>query len=226
MKNLFFLLIFLVTLFLLSNFYLNDFFNLEELKKNQVFIKVWIDKNPKYSRSLFFISYIIFAGLSLPLLPSIMTIAAGALFGLLEGIIIVSFASTLGACLCFLISRHFLYDYFNKKFSKRFSFIYQNFKEDGAWYLLSLRLIPTVSYIFINLIMGVLPISIKKFYYISQIGMFPATIVYVNAGSEISKINNINDIMSLPLLMSFILIAILPLLIKWVIKKYRMPNTF
>ena len=74
--------------------------------------------------------------------------------------------------------------------------------------------------------MGVLPISIKKFYYISQIGMFPATIVYVNAGSEISKINNINDIMSLPLLMSFILIAILPLLIKWVIKKYRMHNTF
>ena len=114
MKNLFFLLIFLVTLFLLSNFYLNDFFNLEELKKNQVFIKVWIDENPKYSRSLFFISYIIFAGLSLPLLPSIMTIAAGALFGLLEGIIIVSFASTLGACLCFLISRYFLYDYFNK----------------------------------------------------------------------------------------------------------------
>ena len=187
---------------------------------------MWIDQNPKYSRTLFFVSYIIFAGLSLPLLPSIMTIAAGALFGLLEGIIIVSFASTLGACLCFLISRHFLYDYFNKKFSKRFSFIYQNFKEDGALYLLSLRLIPTVSYIFINLIMGVLPISIKKFYYISQIGMFPATIVYVNAGSEISKINNINDIMSLPLLMSFILIAILPLLIKWVIKKYRMHNTF
>ena len=98
----------------------------------------------------------------------------------------------------------------------------EKFNENGPWYLLSLRLIPTISFILINLIMGVLPISIKKFYYISQLGMLPATIVYVNAGSEVSKINNINDIMSLSLLISFVLIATLPLLIKWTVDYFKL----
>ena len=150
-----------------------------------------------------------------------MTIAAGALFGVFEGVILVSFASSLGACICFIISRYFLFDYFNKKFSKKFSVIYKKFKQDGAWYLLSLRLIPTISYILINLIMGVMPISIKKFYFISQIGMLPATIVYVYAGSEISKINQIRDIMSIELLLSFILIASLPIILKLLLKKLK-----
>jgi uncharacterized membrane protein YdjX (TVP38/TMEM64 family) len=173
------------------------------------------------SRFVFFISYIIFAGLSFPFLPGVLTVAAGALFGVVEGVILVSFASTLGACICFLLSRYFLADFVNNKFLKKKSVMIEKFNENGPWYLLSLRLIPTISFILINLIMGVLPISIKKFYYISQLGMLPATIVYVNAGSEVSKINNINDIMSLSLLMSFALIATLPLLIKWLVNYFN-----
>ena len=207
--------------FLISYFYLQQILNLDSLKQNVNWLMMWASKEIVLSRFVFFISYIIFAGLSFPFLPGVLTVAAGALFGFVEGVILVSFASTLGACICFLLSRYFLADFVNNKFLKKKSVMIEKFNENGPWYLLSLRLIPTISFILINLIMGVLPISIKKFYYISQLGMLPATIVYVNAGSEVSKINNINDIMSLSLLMSFALIATLPLLIKWLVNYFN-----
>ena len=214
MKKLIFLILILISAFSISYFYLQEILNLDSLKQNIKWLIIWANEEFLLSRLVFFISYIIFAGLSFPLLPSVLTIAAGALFGVLEGVIIVSFASTIGACLCFLISRYFLVDFVNDKFLKKKSVIIKKFNEDGSLYLLSLRLIPTISFILINLVMGVLPISLKKFYYISQLGMLPATIVYVNAGSEISKVNNINDIMSFSLLLSFTLIAVFPFLIK------------
>ena len=215
MKKLIFLIFILILVFSISYFYLQEILNLDSLKQNIKWLIIWANEEFLLSRLVFFISYIIFAGLSFPLLPSVLTIAAGALFGVLEGVIIVSFASTIGACLCFLISRYFLADFVNNKFLKKKSVIIKKFNEDGSLYLLSLRLIPTISFILINLVMGVLPISLKKFYYISQLGMLPATIVYVNAGSEISKVNNINDIMSFSLLLSFTLIAVFPFLTKW-----------
>ena len=221
MKKLFFLIFILILAFFISYFYLQEILNLDSLKQNVNWLMMWASKEIVLSRFVFFISYIIFAGLSFPFLPGVLTVAAGALFGVVEGVILVSFASTLGACICFLLSRYFLADFVNNKFFKKKSVMIEKFNENGPWYLLSLRLIPTISFILINLIMGVLPISIKKFYYISQLGMLPATIVYVNAGSEVSKINNINDIMSLSLLMSFALIATLPLLIKWLVNYFN-----
>ena len=221
MKKLIFLIFILILAFLISYFYLQEILNLDSLKQNVNWLMMWASKEIVLSRFVFFISYIIFAGLSFPFLPGVLTVAAGALFGVVEGVILVSFASTLGACICFLLSRYFLTDFVNNKFLKKKSVMIEKFNENGPWYLLSLRLIPTISFILINLIMGVLPISIKKFYYISQLGMLPATIVYVNAGSEVSKINNINDIMSLSLLMSFALIATLPLLIKWLVNYFN-----
>ena len=221
MKKLIFLIFILILAFLISYFYLQEILNLDSLKQNVNWLMMWASKEIVLSRFVFFISYIIFAGLSFPFLPGVLTVAAGALFGVVEGVILVSFASTLGACICFLLSRYFLADFVNNKFFKKKSAMIEKFNENGPWYLLSLRLIPTISFILINLIMGVLPISIKKFYYISQLGMLPATIVYVNAGSEVSKINNINDIMSLSLLMSFALIATLPLLIKWLVNYFN-----
>ena len=215
MKKLIFLIFILILAFSISYFYLQEILNLDSLKQNIKWLIIWANEEFLLSRLVFFISYIIFAGLSFPLLPSVLTIAAGALFGVLEGVIIVSFASTIGACLCFLISRYFLSDFVNDKFLKK------KFNEDGSLYLLSLRLIPTISFILINLVMGVLPISLKKFYYISQLGMLPATIVYVNAGSEISKVNNINDIMSFSLLLSFPLIALFPFFTKWLMSYFN-----
>ena len=222
MKKLIFLIFILILAFFISYFYLQEILNLDSLKQNVNWLMIWASKEIVLSRFIFFISYIIFAGLSFPFLPGVLTVAAGALFGVVEGVILVSFASTLGACICFLLSRYFLADFVNNKFLKKKSVMIEKFNENGPWYLLSLRLIPTISFILINLIMGVLPISIKKFYYISQLGMLPATIVYVNAGSEVSKINNINDIMSSSLLISFVLIATLPLLIKWTVNYFKL----
>ena len=207
----------LICTFLISYIYLQEIFNLEKLKENINFLKIWVDKEFYLTRISFFILYILFSGLSFPFVPTILTIAAGALFGVIEGVIIVSFASTIGACVCFLLSRYLLKEFINDKFQKTKIIIDNKFSVNGIYYLLSLRLIPTISFVLINLIMGVLPISLFRFYYISQLGMLPATVIYVNAGSEISKVNNINDVMSFTLIVSFILVATLPLLIKFVI---------
>ena len=207
----------LLSTFLLSYIYLQEIFNLDKLKDNINFLKIWANEEIYLSRISFFILYVIFSGLSFPLLPSILTIAAGALFGIVEGVIIVSFASTIGACICFLLSRYLLKDFINIKFEKTKLLIDNKFSKNGIYYLLSLRLIPTISFVLINLIMGVLPISLFRFYYISQLGMLPATAIYVNAGLEISKVDNINDIMSFTLILSLILVATLPLLIKLIL---------
>ena len=207
----------LICTFLISYIYLQEIFNLDKLKENINFLKIWVDKEFYLIRISFFILYILFSGLSFPLVPTILTIAAGAMFGVIEGVIIVSFGSTIGACVCFLLSRYLLKEFINDKFQKTKIIIDNKFSVNGIYYLLSLRLIPTISFVLINLIMGVLPISLFRFYYISQLGMLPATVIYVNAGSEISKINNINDVMSFTLIVSFILVATLPLSIKFVI---------
>jgi uncharacterized membrane protein YdjX (TVP38/TMEM64 family) len=211
------LILLLISTFLLSYIYLQEIFNLDKLKENIYLLKIWISEEFYISRVLFFILYIFFSGLSFPILPSILTVAAGALFGVVEGVIIVSFASTIGACICFLLSRYLLNNFINNNFEKTKLIVDKKFSENGIYYLLSLRLIPTISFALINLIMGILPISLFRFYYISQLGMLPATIIYVNAGSEIAKVNSINDIMSFTLLISLILLAILPLLIKFII---------
>ena len=211
------LILLLISTFLLSYIYLQEIFNLDKLKENIYLLKTWISEEFYISRGSFFILYIFFSGLSFPILPSILTVAAGALFGVVEGVIIVSFASTIGACICFLLSRYLLNNFINNNFEKTKLIVDKKFSENGIYYLLSLRLIPTISFALINLIMGILPISLFRFYYISQLGMLPATIIYVNAGSEIAKVNSINDIMSFTLLISLILLAILPLLIKFII---------
>lgn len=210
----------LICTFLISYIYLQEIFNLDKLKENINFLKIWVDKEFYLTRISFFILYILFSGLSFPLVPTILTIAAGAMFGVIEGVIIVSFASTIGACICFLLSRYLLKEFINDKFQKTKIIIDNKFSVNGNYYLLSLRLIPTISFVLINLIMGVLPISLFRFYYISQLGMLPATVIYVNAGSEISKVNNINDVMSFTLMVSFILVATLPLLIKFAINYF------
>ena len=195
-------------------------YSYSKLKENINFLKIWANEEIYLSRISFFILYVIFSGLSFPLLPSILTIAAGALFGIVEGVIIVSFASTIGACICFLLSRYLLKDFINIKFEKTKLLIDNKFSKNGIYYLLSLRLIPTISFVLINLIMGVLPISLYRFYYISQIGMLPATVIYVNAGSEISKVNTINDVMSFSLILSLLLLATLPFLTKLTINYF------
>jgi len=210
----------LISTFLISYIYLQEVFNLVKLKEHVTFLKIWVSEEIYISRISFFTLYVIFSGLSFPVVPTILTIAAGALFGVIEGVIIVSFASTVGACICFLLSRYLLKDFINNKFEKAKVIIDNKFSKNGIYYLLSLRLIPTISFVLINLIMGVLPISLFRFYYISQLGMLPATVIYVNAGSEISKVNSIYPL----ILIVIFLVATLPILIKFSIKYFTKLN--
>jgi uncharacterized membrane protein YdjX (TVP38/TMEM64 family) len=157
--------------------------------------------------------YIAVTALSLPG-AAVMTLAGGGLFGLLVGTIVVSFASTIGATLAFLVSRFLLRDWVQTKFNDKLQPINDGIEADGAFYLFTLRLVPAFPFFIINLVMGLTPIKTIQFYLTSQIGMLAGTIVFVNAGTHLSKIDSLNGILSPGLLISFILLGIFPFLAK------------
>jgi len=168
----------------------------------------------------YMVIYIVATSLSLPG-AVVLTIAGGGLFGLLTGTIIVSFASTIGATLACLVSRFFLRDWVEDKFSDKIGKVNEGIQKEGAFYLFSLRLIPIFPFWLINLVMGVTKMRLVTFYWISQIGMLPATIVYVNAGKELARIDSLKGIISPELLGSFALLGIFPLAAKRIIALYR-----
>jgi uncharacterized membrane protein YdjX (TVP38/TMEM64 family) len=139
-----------------------------------------------------------------------MSLVAGALFGLLTGTIIVSFASSIGATLAFLSSRLLLRDWVSSKFGERMQAIDDGFARDGAFYVFTLRLIPLFPFFMVNLVMRLTRIKVPAFYWVSQICMLPATIVFVNAGTQISQIESTAGLLSPTLIGSFILLGIFP----------------
>ncbi len=172
-------------------------------------------ENPLQTAAIFFIIYILMAALSIPG-AAIMTLAAGAVFGLGQGLLIVSFASSLGATLAFLMSRLLLKDWVQKKFSAYLKTINDGVAKDGPFYLFTLRLIPVVPFFAINLLMGLMPISAWRFYWVSQLGMLAGTAVYVNAGAEFAVLIgtegglSLAGIMTPGLLGALILLALFP----------------
>jgi len=194
-------------------FDLGQFLTLEYLKSQQYeFIRFYQD-NELLTIGVYFAIYVVVTALSLPG-AAIMTLAGGAIFGLATGTAIVSFASTIGATLAFLISRFLLRNYVQNKFQEKLGYINDGIRKDGAFYLFSLRLIPIFPFFIINLAMGVTPIRTLQFFWVSQIGMLPGTIVYINAGSQIAAIDSLSGILSPGLIMSFVLLGIFPLLAK------------
>jgi len=194
-------------------FDLGQFLTLEYLKSQQYeFIRFYQD-NQLLTIGVYFGIYVAVTALSLPG-AAIMTLAGGAVFGLVTGTIIVSFASTIGATLAFLISRFLLRNYVQNKFQEKLVHINDGIRKDGAFYLFTLRLIPIFPFFIINLVMGVTPIRTLQFFLVSQIGMLPGTIVYVNAGSQIAAIDSLSGILSPGLLLSFVLLGLFPLLAK------------
>ncbi|WP_029921943.1 FAD-dependent oxidoreductase [Nevskia soli] len=154
--------------------------------------------------------YVAITGLTLPG-AALMTLAAGAIFGLVEGTIIASIASTLGATLAFLASRFLLRDFVQKKFSSRLYAVNQGMKKDGPFYLLTLRLVPAFPFFLVNLLTALTPISTLTFFWVSQIGMLPGTIVYVNAGTQLAKLHSLSGVVSPSVLGAFILLGLFPL---------------
>jgi len=164
--------------------------------------------------------YIAVAALSLPG-AAVLTLAGGGLFGLAIGTVVVSFASTIGATLACLVSRFLLRESVQKKFGDRLAAINKGIEEEGAFYLFSLRLVPVFPFFMINLLMGLTRMRLTTFFWVSQLGMLPGTLVYVNAGKELAKIESLSGIMSPGLLGSFVVLGLFPITVKKLLALYK-----
>ncbi len=164
--------------------------------------------------------YILATSLSLPG-AVVLTLAGGALFGLWTGTLAVSFASAIGATLACIVSRFILRDWVQTKFGDRLKTVNDGIEKEGAFYLFTLRLIPIFPFWLINLVMGLTKMPLRKFYWVSQVGMLPATIVFVNAGKELAKIESLSGILSPGLIISFAALGIFPLAAKKILSLYR-----
>ena len=168
----------------------------------------------------YFIIYVLTTSLSLPG-ASPLGIVGGALFGFWVATLVVSFASTIGATLACFISRFLLRDWVQSKFSDKIAKVNEGIEKEGAFYLFTLRLIPIFPFWMINLVMGLTKMPLSRFYWVSQIGMLPGTMVYVNAGKELAKIESIKGIFSPRLIISFALLGIFPIAVKKLVAFYR-----
>lgn len=157
--------------------------------------------------------YIAVTGLSLPG-ATVLTLAGGALFGLVWGTLIVSFASSIGATLAFLAARFLFRDTVKSRFGDRLTAIDTGLAKDGPYYLFTLRLVPLFPFFVINLAMGLTAIKTSTFYWVSQLGMLAGTVVYVNAGTQLAKIDSLSGILSPPLVGAFVLLGLFPLFAK------------
>lgn len=190
-------------------FDLGQYLSLENFKARQAEIVAAKDATPLLYVAGFFLLYVAVTGLSIPG-AAIMSLVAGALFGLVLGTIIVSFASTIGATLAFLSSRYLLRDWVQGKFGERLRAIDDGLAKDGAFYLFTLRLIPVFPFFVINLLMGLTRIKTWTFFWVSQLGMLAATVVFVNAGTQISQIESTSGLLSPALIGSFVALALFP----------------
>lgn len=195
-------------------FDLGEYLTLETLKAQQSVIENYRVANPTLAVALYMLVYIAVTGLSLPG-ATILTLAGGAVFGVLWGTLIVSFASSIGATLAFLAARFLFRDTVKAKFGARLKVIDEGVAKEGGFYLFTLRLVPVFPFFMINLLMGLTNMRIATFYGISQIGMLAGTAVYVNAGTQLAKIDSLAGILSPQLLISFVLLGIFP----WLAKK-------
>lgn len=203
--------IILVVLFFVYD--LGQFLSLAYLKTRQAWLVDIYAHHTLLTIGVYMLIYVAVTALSLPG-AAVMTLAGGALFGLLTGTVVISFASTIGATLAFLVSRFLLKDWVQKRFRAKLHVINQGIEKEGAFYLFTLRLVPVFPFFIINLVMGLTPISTRRFYLVSQLGMLPGTLVYINAGTQLARINSLKEILSPGLLLSFALLGIFPLLTK------------
>lgn len=201
-------------------FDLGRFLSLEYLKSSQLRFQELYQQHKLLIIGGYMLVYITVAALSLPG-AAVMTLAGGGLFGLITGTIVVSFASTIGAtCACFA-ARFILRDWVAKRFGEKLSAINAGVEKEGAFYLFSLRLIPIFPFFVINLLMGLTTMPLKTYFWVSQIGMLPATIVYVNAGKELAKIDSLSGIVSPSLIASFVVLGLFPITVKKLMERYR-----
>ena len=199
---------------------LGRFLTLDTLKAQQDVIAEIYSDDPLLVIGIFVLAYIALTALSFPG-AAILTLAAGAVFGVVTGTIIVSFASTIGATLAFLASRTVLRDWVQSRFGDRLKTVNAGVERDGAFYLFSLRLVPIFPFFLVNLLMGLTPMRTRTYFWVSQLGMFLGTIVYVNAGTQLAQIESLSDIASPGLLASFAALGLLPWIGRWILNRLK-----
>ncbi|RJG48463.1 dihydrolipoyl dehydrogenase [Motilimonas pumila] len=209
---------FLVLFIAFFAFELDQYLSLSYLQSQQAHWQQQVSTHFWRYLLVFFVIYLVSTALSFPG-AALLTLLAGALFGLFWGLVIASFASTLGASCAFLFSRYVFKDAVLKRWQHKLSGVQQGMTENGAKYLFSLRLVPIFPFFLINLLMGLSDIRLRTFYWVSQIGMLPGTLVYVNAGTELAKIQSLSDLTSPSLLIAFALLALLPYVTQFISKQ-------
>ncbi|SIN88135.1 FAD-dependent oxidoreductase [Salinivibrio sp. ES.052] len=206
------------------SFDIGQWLTLDNAKAQQTVLNDYIDQHFIQASLLFFIGYVVMTALSLPG-AAVASLLGAALFGFWWALLLVSFASSIGATLAFLVSRFLLQDWVQHRFGNKLEAINRGIEEDGSFYLLTLRLIPIFPFFLINLVMGLTPFKTRTFYWVSQLGMLPGTAVYVNAGTQLAHINSLGDVVSPSVLGSLALLGLFPLLTKsimrWVTHRKR-----
>ncbi|MGR5528559.1 TVP38/TMEM64 family protein [Vibrio alfacsensis] len=198
----------------------SQYLTLENAKAQQEALNTFINQNFAFAAATYFFAYIAITAFSIPG-AAVVTLLGAALFGFWASLLLVSFASTIGATIAFLSSRYLLREWVQSKFGNKLSAINHGVEKDGAFYLFSLRLIPVFPFFLINLLMGLTPMTVVRFYLTSQVGMLPGTAVYLNAGIQLATIDSLSGIMSPAVLASFALLGLFPIIAKWVMNKIR-----
>lgn len=208
-------LLILIMLTIIAFFFydIQQYATLDYIKAKQQNIFEYYKQNVFFVLVLFIFLYVLVTALSLPV-ATFLTLLGGALFGFSTGLIIVSFASTIGATLAFLMARFLAQNYVQKYYKKQLSKINKKFKSEGAFYLFALRLVPVFPFFIINVVMGLMTIKTWTFYWVSQLGMLPGTIVYVYAGTQLAQIETFSDITTPSMLIAFALLGLFPLIAK------------
>ena len=191
-----------------------EYASLEYIKEQQTAFKEYYEDNKAKILAIFFVSYVIATALSLPSAATIMTLLAGALFGLFVGVLVVSFASSIGATLAFLVARFVLGESLQKKYGDKLQKINDGIAKEGNFYLFTMRLIPAFPFFLINILMGLTTLPAISFYWVSQLGMLAGTVVFVFAGTQLASIDSIGGILSPGLIAAFVALGVFPLAAK------------
>ena len=199
---------------------LGQYLTLDYLKSSQEKFAVLYNNNQIAVIAAYMLIYIAVTALSLPG-AAVMTLAGGAMFGFWIGFVVVSFASTIGATLACFVARFLLRDWVQNKFGDRLTAINEGIAKEGAFYLFSLRLVPIFPFFVINLVLGLTNLPLLTFYWVSQVGMLPGTMVYVNAGKELAKIDSLSGILSPALIISFVILGLFPITVKKLLAWYK-----
>ena len=193
---------------------LGRYLTLDALQAQQAAVAQWVDSHFVSASLLFVLIYVLSTALSLPG-ASLLTLGGSAVFGVAWGLLLVSFASSIGATLAFLSARFLLRDWVTSRFGDKLATFQSGMAKEGAFYLLSLRLIPIFPFFLVNLLMGLTPIRVSTYYWVSQLGMLPGTFVYVLAGSELGQLTSTGNILSPGLMVALTLLGLMP----WLVKK-------